>query len=132
MDPNWIMAIIAFCAIFSPAIVSIVDNKFKYKTKKLELDFPNKQKALSEFVNQSMNFYLAEFYNDTVEYIKAKNNLFIYFNIESSNLFTQLENYARDKDFENYKETINIIVKRLSEQLNTESLWLIHKLHKSR
>ena len=79
-----------------------------------------------------MNFYLAEFYKDTVEYIKAKNNLFIYFNIESSNLFTQLENYARDKDFENYKETINIIVKRLSEQLNTESLWSKHKLHKSR
>lgn len=132
MDPNWIMAIIAFCAIFSPAIVSIVDNNFKYKAKKLELDFPNKQKALSEFVNQSMNFYLAEFYNDTVEYIKAKNNLFIYFNIESSNLFTQLENYAKEQDFENYKETINIIVKRLSKQLNTESLCSIHKYHKSR
>lgn len=118
MNPDWIMAIIALCAIFSPAIVSIVDNIFKYCTRKNEISIPNKQKALSEFVNQSMNFYLAEIYNDTVEYIKAKNNLFIYFNIESSNLFTQLENYAKNKDFDNYKETINMIVKRLSEQLN--------------
>lgn len=118
MSPDRIMALIAISAIFSPAIVSIVDNIFKYNIKKFELDIPNKQKALSEFVNQSMNFYLAEIYNDTVEYIKAKNNLFIYFNIQSSNLFTELENYAKNKDFDNYKETINMIVKKLSPQLN--------------
>lgn len=115
---NWILAIIAISAIFSPVIVSIVDNIFKYKMKVFEVDNQNKEQSLAEFVNQAMNYYLANMYEDTVKYIKAKNNLFIYFNGVSNNLFEQLEQYAKNKDFDNYKETINIIVKRLSQQLN--------------
>lgn len=117
MDPNWIMAIIAISAIVSPAIVSIIDNIFKYKSKQLDLYFSNKQKALSLFVEKAMYYYSTEFYKGAAEYIKAKNDLFIYFKINSSGLFKQLEEYAKNQDFDNYKETINMIVKRLSEQL---------------
>lgn len=117
MDPNWIMAIIALAAVLSPAIVSIIDNVFKYKTKQLELDFPNKQKALSTFVEKAMYYYSTEFYKGAAEYIKAKNDLFIYFDISSQGLFKQLETYAKNQDFDKYKETINMIVERLSQQL---------------
>lgn len=117
MDPNWIMAIIALSAVLSPTIVSIIDNVFKYKTKQLELYFPNKQKSLSIFVEKAMYYYSTEFYKGAAEYIKAKNDLFVYFEISSNNLFKQLEDYAKNQDFDNYKETINTIVKRLSQQL---------------
>lgn len=117
MDPNWIMAIIAISAIFTPAIVAVIDNIFKYKTKQLELYFPNQQKALSNFVEKAMLFYIKQNFNYTIEYTEAKSNLFVYFNIDSDSLFKQLEQYEKEKDIINYKETIHMIVKRLSQQL---------------
>lgn len=117
LDPNWIMAIIAISAIFTPAIVAVIDNIYKYKTKELELFFPNQQKALSNFVEKAMLFYIKQNFNYTIEYTEAKSNLFVYFNIDSDSLFKQLEQYEKEKDIINYKETIHMIVKRLSQQL---------------
>lgn len=117
MDPNWIMAIIAISAIISPAIVSIIDNIFKYKTKQLELHFPNKQKTLNEFVEKAMHYYPSGTYKNTEDYISAKNNLFIFFDIPSDDLFNQLEHAKDTIDLNKYKETINKIVKQLSLQL---------------
>lgn len=111
------MAIIALSAIFSPAIVSVIDNIFKYKTKQLELHLPNKQKVLEEFVEKAMNYYPNSSYKNTVEYISAKNNLYVFFDIESDNLFKQLENSKNESNSDEYKNTLNMIVKRLSKQL---------------
>lgn len=117
MDPNWIMAIIALSAIFSPAIVSIIENLFKYKTKELELSFPNKQKALSTFVEKAMQYFPSDSYGYTAAYVSAKNDLYIFFDISSDSLFKQLENAKNASNSKEYKETLNMIVKRLSQQL---------------
>lgn len=118
MDPNWIIAIIAISAILSPAIVSIIDNIFKYKTKQLELYFPNKQKALSCFVEKALAFYVGNYFVDKAEYDIAKNNLYTYFEINSNALFSQLENSKKEQNLVEFENTIQMIVNRLSSQLN--------------
>ena len=118
MDPNWIMAIIALAAIFSPAIVSIIDNIFKYKSKQLELSYPNKRKALSDFVSASLNVYVDATYGDMVNYNIAKNNLYVYFDHINDKHFKDLEAYKSKKDLDNYKNVINTVDKELSSQIN--------------
>ena len=118
MDPNWIMAIIALAAIISPAIVSIIDNIFKYKSKQLELSYPNKRKALNDFVSASLNVYIDSTYGDMVNYNIAKNNLYVYFDNVNDKYFEDLETYKSKKDLSNYKNVVNKVIKELSSQIN--------------
>ena len=118
MDPNWIMAIIAISAIISPAIVSIIDNIFKYQSKKLEFKYPNQKNALTDFVNQSMSNYNANDFKKVTGYTIAKNNLYIYFDRVPYKLIEDLENYNEKQLLSDYKNTINLIVKELSQQIN--------------
>lgn len=118
MDPNWIMAIIAISAIFSPAIVSIIDNICKYKSKQLELKYPNQRKVLSNFVNLAMNTYNANNFKEVVEYNIVKNDLYIYFNNVPDKLIKDLETYNEKHLLSNYKNTINQIIKELSQQID--------------
>ena len=116
MDPNWIMAIIAISSILSPAIVSVIDNVFKYKFKKLELNYPNKRNALTNFVNQAMSVYNTENFIDVIKYNSAKNDLYIYFNNIPDKLIESLENYNK-KSLSDYKVTLTSIIKKLSQQI---------------
>ena len=118
MDPNWIMAIIAISAILSPAIVSVIDNIFKYKSKQLELKYPNQRKALSNFVNLAMNTYNASHFGEVINYNIAKNDLYIYFNNVPDELLKKLEDYNDKELLSDYKNTINLIIKELSQQIN--------------
>ena len=118
MDPNWIMAIIAIAAIISPSIVSIIDNFFKFKSKKLELSYPNQREALSSFMSESLLFYLDSTYTDMIKYNMAKNNLYIYFNNVNDKYFKDLDTYKDNSDLESYKNTVNKIVKELSQQID--------------
>lgn len=117
MDPNWIMAIIAISAIFSPAIVSIIDNIFNYKSKKLELEYPNKRNSLTTFVDRAMRVYNTQSFKDVVNYHTAKNDLYIYFNNVPDKLIEKLENTNKNS-FSDYKLTLNSIIKKLSLQIN--------------
>ena len=118
MDPNWIMAIIALSAIFSPAIVSIIDNIFRYKSKQLELSYPNKRKALMDFVSNALNVYVDSNYRDMVNYNIARNNLYVYFNNVNDKHFEDLEIYKSKRDLTNYKKIVNIVIKELSVQID--------------
>lgn len=118
MDPNWIMAIIALAAILSPAIVSIIDNVFKYYSKKIELSSPKQQQALSDFVTESFMIYLDSNYADMIRYNIAKNNLYVYFNNVNDKYFEDLETFKSQKDLKSYKNLINTIVKELSSQVH--------------
>ncbi len=118
MDPNWIMAIIAISAILSPAIVAIIDNVYKYKSKKLELSYPNQRNALNNFVTECFMVYIDSTYTDMVKYNIAKNNLYAHFNNVNDKYFTDLESYKSKNDLENYKITINTIIKDLSQQID--------------
>lgn len=118
MDPNWIMAIIAISAILSPIAVSIVDNIFKYQSKKLELKYPQQRQALSNFVNLAMNTYNATTFKEVVSYNIAKNDLYIYFNNVPDRLIKNLENYNEKHSLPDYKNTINLIIKELSQQID--------------
>ena len=118
MDPNWIMAIIAISAILSPAVVSIIDNLFKYKSKKLELSYPNQRNALNDFVTECFMVFIDSTYTDIVKYNIAKNNLYTHFNNVNDKYFVDLESYKLKKDLENYRHTINKIVKDLSQQID--------------
>ncbi len=118
MDPNWIMAIIALAAIFSPAIVSIIDNVFKYKSKQLELSYPNKRKALSDFVSNALNVYASNNYDGIVNYNISRNNLYLYFDKVNDKYFEDLETFKSQRDLTNYKKVVNTIVKDLSSQID--------------
>ena len=118
MDPNWIMAMIALAAIVSPAIVSVIDNIFKYKSNQLELSYPNKRKALSDFVSNALNVYLEPTYADMINYNIAKNNLYVYFDNINDKHFEDLEIYKSRKDLSNYKNVVDKIVKELSSQID--------------
>ncbi len=118
MDPNWIMAIIALAAIFSPAIVSIIDNISKYKSKKLELLYPYQREALSTFISESLLFYLDSTYTDMIKYNIAKNNLYVYFKDVNDTYFEDLKTYKDKLDIDNYRKVVDTIVKNLSQQLN--------------
>ncbi len=117
MDPNWIIAIIAICAIFTPAIVSIIDNIFKYKSKKLEILYPYQHTALSTFISESLLYYLNSTYADMVKYEMAKNNLYVYFKNINNKYFEDLNTYKSELNIENYRKTVNIIIKDLSQQI---------------
>lgn len=118
MDPNWIMAIIAISAILSPALVSIIDNIFKYCSKKIEFKYPNQQKTLTNFVNKSMSCYNTNDFKKVTEYIIAKNDLYIYFNNVPYRYIKNLETYNEKHLLPKYKNTINLIIKELSQQIN--------------
>ena len=117
MDTNWIMAIIAIAAILSPAIVSIIDNIFKYQSKKLELSFPKQQEALSEFVTCAMAYYPSNLFANTIKYMTAKNNLYVYFSNVPTDELNNLETLLTSKQFDKYKDCIELIVKKLSQQI---------------
>lgn len=118
MDPNWIMALIALSAIISPAIVSIIDNRFKYKSKELELSYPNKIQALTSFINIAMQYYVADYFNDTVNYETAKNNLYIYFDNVPTAKISKLKALRAEKKIDEYRETLNSIANVLSQQIH--------------
>lgn len=118
MDPNWIMAIIAISAIFFPAIVSIIDNIFKYKTRQLELNYPEKRKVLTNFVIEAINIFKESSYVEVSDYDIAKNNLYMYFNNVPDELIKNMENYNDGKITSRYTENLALIVKELSKQIN--------------
>lgn len=118
MDPNWIMAIIAIAAIISPAIVSFIDNHFKYKSRQLELNYSKKQEALSNFVNTSLGSYNTNNFKDVINYNVAKNNLYIFFNYVPDRYLSNLETYNDKHELDKFKNTINLIIKELSKQID--------------
>lgn len=117
MDPNWIMAIIAISAILSPAIVSIIDNVFRYQSKKLELKFPKQQEALSNFVSSAMNYYPNGSFSDITKYVTAKNNLYIYFSNVPSKEIDKLD-ALKNMELSSYKKCLDSIVIKLSQQID--------------
>lgn len=118
MDPNWIMAIIAIAAILSPSIVSIIDNIFKYQSKKLELKYPKQREALSQFVTCAMEFYVGGSYVFTTKYIASKNNLYVYFKNVPSKEIDKLDDLVASKQFDEYKKCLNSIAIKLSQQID--------------
>lgn len=117
MDPNKIMAIIALSAILSPTAVSIIDNVFKHKSKKLELSTPNQREALSNFVTESLMVFIDSTYADMIRYNIAKNNLYVYFENVNDKYFEELEIFKDKQDLDNYKNVVNKIIKELSSQI---------------
>lgn len=118
MDPNWIMAIIAISAIFSPALVSIIDNIFKYKSKKLELTFPKQREALNQFIHSAMEYYVGGSFTFTTKYISARNNLYAYFSNVPNKDIENLEILVNSRNLDEYKKCLNTIAIKLSQQIN--------------
>lgn len=117
MDPNWIMAIIAIAAILSPTIVSIIDNIFKYKSKKLELSYVEQRNALNNFVNSAMHYYPKASFNDVIKYETSKNSLYSYFHNVPDEEISKLEVLATESNIAEYKKTLSIISNKLSSQI---------------
>lgn len=120
MDPNWIMAIIAISAIFSPAIVSILENIYTSKNKKLELKSPKQQEILSNFVEAALKKYNTCNFNDVIKFDVAKNNLYIYFQHVPSQYISNLETYNDNQQLDKYEECINLIVQSLAEEIERQ------------
>ncbi len=118
MDPNWIMAIIAIAAIVSPTIVSVIDNIFKYKSRKLELSYPKQREALSQFVFCAMEYYVGGSFTYTTKYIAAKNNLYAYFSNVPSKEIDKLDELSKSKQLDEYKKCLNNIAIKLSQQID--------------
>lgn len=118
LDPNWIMAIIAISAILSPTIVSIIDNISKYKSKKLELDYPKQREALSNFISSAMEYYVAESFVYVTKYVAAKNNLYVYFSNIPNKELDKLEELQLSRQLSEYKKCLNNIAIKLSQQIS--------------
>lgn len=118
MDPNWIMAIIAIAAILSPTIVSIIDNIFKYQSKKLEIEYPKQREALSQFIFCAMEYYVGNSFIFTTKYIAAKNNLYVYFSNVPNKKLDKLDLLASSKQLDEYKKCLNSISIELSQQIH--------------
>lgn len=122
MNPDWIMAIIALAAILSPTIVSIIDNIFKYKTRKLELLLPNQQKALNDFALNASKIFRARHYenNDSemTDYNVSKNNLYAYFKNVNENYFNSLHSHTLNGNSFDFDKTLSLLIKELSQQIH--------------
>lgn len=122
MNPDWIMAIIALAAILSPAIVSIIDNIFKYRTRKLEILLPNQEKALNDFALNAIKFFRTRHYenneSEILNYNVAKNNLYIYFKNINEEYFEELDSYQLNGNPFNFDKTLSLIIKELSQQIH--------------
>lgn len=79
VDPNWIMAIIAFCAIISPIITAIIDNICKAKNQRLEIYELAKRQALSDYIESSHKVATTHTPENEAKFYIALNKLFLFF-----------------------------------------------------
>lgn len=125
MDPNWIIAIIAFVAIISPVLTSIIDNIVKYKIKKLDMYEDAKRNALCNFINSAQSAILnSEDSEIVLNYICSYDQLFIYFSeltiddIKPLDLSrTEANNNYSDEKFRKANTELTKLVEKLSKQI---------------
>lgn len=121
IDPNIVMAIIAFSAVISPTISTYLNNKHQLKIEKLELFEKCKYEAIEEFTKSVESYY----YHRTVsqkriDFESSIANLYIYFSIPNYSLFDKLKEYINKNDYEKTQFALSEIVRYLSQQINKE------------
>ena len=121
IDPNVVMAIIAFSAVISPTISTYLNNKHQLKIEKLKLFEKCKYDAIESFT-KSVEFY---YYHRTISERKINfeasiANLYIYFSIPNYSLFDKLKECINKNDYGKTQFALSEIVSYLSQQINKE------------
>ena len=121
IDPNIVMAIIAFTAVISPTISTYLNNKYHLKIEKLKLFEKCKYDAIEKFTNSVEIYY----YHRTdsqrrINFESSIANLYIYFSIPNYSLFDKLKECIDKNDYGKTQFALSEIVRYLSQQINKE------------
>lgn len=118
MDPNWILAIIALCAIFSPIISTWLNNKYQLEFKQIELLEKSQHNALEFFIKSTEEFFYDKTsLDERVSFESSISNLFIYFSIPDYSLFDKLKQCIKDNDYQKTQFALSEITRFLSTQI---------------
>lgn len=117
VDPNWIMAIIALCAIISPIITTIINNIFQARNKRMENYELAKRNALEQYINALYSKNYSKNCDNPEELYKALNKLYLYFPSLSDDDYSILEDsygnpYTRS---DNSHKTIQNLSKQIKK-----------------
>lgn len=123
MDSNKVLMIISICAIFSPAITSVIDNIFKIYLNHKREAMLEKRKALNEFVDATMECITHSNQDDEYDkpdinklkrYYKASKTLLLYFPLKL-NEFDILDNQIKFGTKESILTYSKDIIEKLSD-----------------
>lgn len=123
MDSNKVLMIISICAIFSPAIASVIDNIFKIYLNHKREAMLEKRKALNEFVDATMECITHSNQDDEYDkpdinklkrYYKASKTLLLYFPLKL-NEFDILDNQIKFGTKESILTYSKDIIEKLSD-----------------
>lgn len=110
-----IMGIIALCAIISPVIVTILNNRHALKMKKLELRSANKTKVLEEYllaVGKILDVYSSQ---STCDYEARKGLAYLYAPKSAWPKMDKLDEYIKARKFDDARKFLVPVCKALSE-----------------
>lgn len=114
-----ITAIIALAALISPIITTVINNNHDLEKRKMDIYYSKQCQILDEFIKATLNYYGdGSTWGQMSLYTISLNNLYIYFDISDSSLFSKLDDYREKKELIKYKEILNLIVKKLSKQIS--------------
>ena len=108
------LLVIAVASVFSPVIVTILNNHHNYKVKKLDSINTTKQEVLANFCKTIMKMFNSQYLHR--DFYENLNLLYIYFNVDET-LVNRIitEDY---KDIHQYQKDVTKLMKSLSKQVN--------------
>lgn len=118
VDPNWIMAIIAFCAVISPIITAIINNIYQANNKRLEMYELAKREALSEYIKALYTASSCNSPENISNYFICLNNLRLYFSNLNELDYNDLTDIDKDIYYQDYKshKTIELLAKQIKKK----------------
>lgn len=107
------LLIITLVSIFSPIIVTVLNNRYNYKIKKLETVCKIKQEVLSKFSKNVILMFGSNYLEQ--DFYESLNMLYIYFEVDDSLIAKIIANDY--KDILEFQKDITKLMKALSKQL---------------
>lgn len=107
------LLIITITSVFSPVIVTLLNNIHDTKIKKLELNSAVKKEVLSEFALHVSRQFNSEFVNE--HFRKSLNLLYVYFDVDDDLINQLLEN--KFSHINQFQSVVTSLMKKLSKQI---------------
>ena len=107
------LLIITITSVFSPVIVTLLNNIHDTKIKKLELNSAIKKEVLSEFALHVSRQFNSEFVNE--HFRKSLNLLYVYFDVDDDLINQLLEN--KFSHINQFQSVVTSLMKKLSKQI---------------
>lgn len=107
------LLIITFASVFSPVIVTILNNLHDTKIRKLELNSKTKQDVLNQFSKSVIKEFNSNFINH--DFRNALNMLYVYFDVDDK----LIENITsgKHKNVNEFQNDVTKLMKKLSKQI---------------